>query len=202
MAKYIKGQHLSELKKQQQKQLVFWTLGNAPTQQAHNLEYRAVLNNLKLLYLLSGKIIASSSYFFESPITQSVTDSLKDFFDDGSILYFFDDDLESPTDHVKKKISKSPKGLSAYSNEQKVLSEAKKLEGFNNNLLRRPNTSISDKIVELWISDILSLEDYTIGAYISKELKSIEKQSSTKKSSLILLKIEKRILCGNILSLF
>lgn len=177
MAKYIKGQHLTDLQKEK---LVFWTKGNAPTQKVNNLTYTIVLNNLKLLYLLSGKIIASASYFFESPITQKVTDSLKSFFDEGDILFFFDDDLESPTEHAEKKISKSPKGLSAYRDKKTVLSNAKKLETFGDKLLRRPPHSISNKMVELWIVDVSSTTINSIGASIAREIPNYAKQKVVK----------------------
>ena len=173
MAKYIEAQHIRNLQKEK---LVFWTKGNAPTQQVNHLSRNVVLDSLKLLYLLSGKIIASASFFFESPITQQVTDSLKSFFEEGEILYFFDDNLDSPTEHAEKKISKSPKGLSAYRNKTIVLSNAKKLETFGNNLLRRPPLSISDKMVDLWIGEILSTNTNSIGANIAKEIRDSAKQ--------------------------
>jgi len=177
MAKYIKGQHLTDLQKEK---LVFWTKGNEPTQKVNNLTYGIVLDNLKLLYLLSGKIIASASYFFESPITQKVTDSLKSFFDEGDILFFFDEDLESPTEHAEKKISKSPKGLSVYRDKKTVLRNAKKLETLGDNLLRRPPLSISNKMVELWIGEVSSTANNSIGAYIAKEVRNYSKQKEIK----------------------
>jgi len=178
MAKYIKGQNLTDLQKDK---LVFWTKGNAPTQKVNNLTYDIVLNNLKLLYLLSGKVIASASYFLESPITQQVTDSLKSFFDEGDILFFFDDNLESPTEHAEKKISKSPKGLSAYRDKKTVLSNAKKIETFGDNLLRRPPVSISDKMVDLWINEVLSTSHNSIGASIAREISYYDKQNAIKR---------------------
>ncbi|GHU03205.1 hypothetical protein FACS1894158_01050 [Betaproteobacteria bacterium] len=177
MAKYIEGQHIRNLPKEQ---LVFWTKGNEPTQKVNNLTYNIVLNNLKLLYLLSGKIIASASYFFESTITQQVTDSLKSFFEEGDISFFFDDDLDSPTEHAEKKISKSPKGLSVYRDKKTVLINARKLEIFGNNLLRRPPLSISSKMVELWIQEVLSTTSNSIGANIAREVRNYAKQNEIK----------------------
>jgi hypothetical protein len=177
MAKYIEGQHLSTLQKEK---LVFWTKGNEPTQKANNLTYEIVLDNLKLLYLLSGKVIASASYFFESQITQQVTEALNSFFEDGDIAYFYDDNLENPTEHAKKKISNSPKELLVYRNKRVVLSIAKKLETFGNNLLRRPPLSISNKIVELWIDDVSSTANNSIGAILAKEIRDYDKQKREK----------------------
>lgn len=177
MAKYINGQHLNNLKKTD---LVFWTKGNYPTQKIGNLTYNIVINHLKLLYLLSEKIVASSSFYFESPITQQVTDTLEFFFNEGDILYFFDDDLENPTEHAKKKISKSPKGLSPYQDQKAVLRKAQKIETFGDNLLRRPNHSISDKMVDLWIEEVSSTKTNSIGDYIFKEISNNVKQKEIK----------------------
>jgi len=177
MAKYIEGQHITDFPKAH---LVFWTKGNAPTQRVNNLTYNVVLDHLKLLYLLSGKIIASASYYFESPITQQVTDSLMSFFEDGDIRFFFDEDLDSPTEHAEKKFSKSPKALSVYRNKKIILSQAKKIETLGNMLVRRPPLSISNKMVELWTGEILSVNNNSIGVAINKEIRNETKQHEIK----------------------
>ncbi|MDR1346666.1 MAG: hypothetical protein LBK03_08220 [Bacteroidales bacterium] len=184
MSKYVEGRHLSELQADKTNQIVFWTRGNFPTQQVEGLTEKIVLENFKLLYLLSGTILASTSYYFESPITQSVTLVLKDFFEDGSAVFFFDEDLDGPTDHAKSKIAKSPDGTTVYKDRKKILSDAKKLENLGDSLVRRENVSISDKMVGLWIEDILSTDNYSIGFYINKEI-TIQYQQEAIKTKLI-----------------
>ncbi|MFW0716556.1 hypothetical protein [Pedobacter sp. N23S346] len=143
----------------------FWSIGNEPTQAVNNLQADYITYHLKLLYLLSDKVLASSSFFFESEKTRMVTDNLLELFENGEILYFIDEDLENFREHGLKKINKSPSSLTAYNNKDQVLRLSKQMdEKFI--LLRRPKLSISDKIVELWIQELESFELGTIGHYI------------------------------------
>ena len=171
MSKYIEGRHLSKLQSNENSQIVFWTYGNFPTQQVEGLTERIVLDNFKLLYLLSGTIVVSASCYFESSITQSIAKILKDFFEDGSAAFFFDENLEGPVDHARSKILKSPSGALVYKDSKSVLSAAKKLELLGDNLIRRKCVSISNIMVDLWIDDVLSHEAYSIGYYVDLEIK-------------------------------
>jgi hypothetical protein len=144
----------------------FWSLGNEPTQSVNHLQADYITYHLKLLYLLSDKVLASSSFFFESEITRKVTNNLLELFENGEILYFIDEDLENFKEHGLQKIKKSPSSFTAYNNKDLVLNISKQMdERFV--LLRRPKLSISNKIVELWIEEIESNETGTLGQYIS-----------------------------------
>lgn len=173
MAGHSKERHLNDLKADDKRQVVFWTAGNEPTQQVYGLTRENVRRHLKLLYLLSDTIVASASYYFESPVTREVTQLLKSLFEDGSVLYFIDDDLEDVVDHAKKKMAKSPKGMREYSNRKEVLEKAKEIEHIGQ-LVKRPNISISNRIVELWIKDVLSSEPSSIGSWIGGIAKNPE----------------------------
>jgi hypothetical protein len=164
-----------------QEGLVAWTKGSATTQGANtNLTKEVILNHLKLLYLLSEKIITSATYFIESHITQQVTDSLKLLFEEGDIVFFIDIALEGPIEHAMKKIERNPKESSVYQDKESVFASAKKLEIFGNNILRRPSHSISDEMVNLWIYEIYSTRSDSIGVRIAKEVESKNEQESIK----------------------
>lgn len=170
-----------ELKDLTQKDIVFWSLGNAPTQVVRELSEEIVLINLKALYLLSDYIIASASFFFESEITYSITHTMKNLFESGEILYFIDEDLESAKEHGEEKIKKSPKEFRAYGNKEDILLKGKKIDSFRR-LLKRPKVSISDKMTQLWENEVLSKNKNTIGYRLNKlitcKYKFEEKQQS------------------------
>lgn len=51
---------------------VFWTLGDGPTQEDLRVSRRWLEAELKAQILLSDEILASASYFYESPLTQDL----------------------------------------------------------------------------------------------------------------------------------
>jgi len=160
---------------------VAWTTGSATTQEANqSLTTEVVLKHLKLLYLLSEKIIASATYFIESRITQQVTDALKLFFEEGDIVYFVNVTSDSPIEHAMRKIERNPKESPVYQNKDLVLASAKKLDIFRKNILRRSSDSISDKMADLWIHEVLSTRSGSIGARIAKEVESENGQNTIK----------------------
>jgi len=150
-----------------EEELAFWSSGNNPTQLLYGLTFQEALLHLKVLYLLCDKVLAASSFYFESDITRGVTKNLKLLFDRGEILYFVDETIESYTEHGLKKIEKSPPELNAYNDACMVKQKAKELDSLRY-ILRRPAFSISDKIVDLWIKDINSNEIGSIGNYLTR----------------------------------
>lgn len=153
----------------------FWSLGNNPTQKVNNLVAYNVIQHLKLLYLLSDKVLASGSFYFESEITRQITHQLQKLFEEGEILYFIDDDIENFQEHGQEKVRKSPKAFDAYSDKNLVKERAKKLDELSTPL-RRPPSSISNKIVELWLSEIHSTEPETLGGIICSTVTEKDRQ--------------------------
>lgn len=154
---------------------VFWSLGNDPTQKVNNLTFYNVVEHLKLLYLLSDKVLAAGSFYFESEITRNVTKKLQSLFENGEIVYFIDEDIENFEEHGSEKIRKSPKSLAAYKDKELVKNIAKELDSFASPL-RRPPSSISDKIVELWIKEINSIETESLGEILKSTIKDDAKR--------------------------
>jgi hypothetical protein len=129
--------------------------------------------------LLSDKILAAGSFYFESEITRQVTERLEILFEEGEILYFIDDNIEDFEEHGAEKILKSPTSFEAYNNKDIVKARAKKL----NSLyipLRRPPSSISDKIVSLWLKDLYSCEEGTLGYLIDLSIIECDKKAEIK----------------------
>lgn len=135
--------------------LAFWSLGNSPTQQISRLELQEVLLHTKALYLLSDKIVGSSSFYFESTITRQITSELAELFNRGDILYFVDDNTENYFEHGVRKAEKSPEHMLCYQDKYLVTSNSEYLEniGF---ILRRPDVCLSDTIASLWVKDVLN----------------------------------------------
>lgn len=159
--------------------ICFWSCGNKPTQELFGLTGDEVLMHLKCLYLLYDKIVCAASFYFESEITQTIAQSFNLLFKRGEILFFVDDEIEDFVEHGRLKTEKSPKELSAYSNKTLVLEKGKELNSFGH-ILKRPSYSISDRIVQLWVKDVVSRDEGTIGEYLvlfyknKDELKRIE----------------------------
>ena len=154
---------LASLKNQN---ICFWSCGNKPTQELFGLSGDEILIHLKCLYLLYDKIVCAASFFFESEITQTIARNYSILLKRGEILFFVDDEIEDFVEHGRLKTEKSPIGLSAYSDKIIVTEKGKELNSYEN-ILKRPSYSISDRIVELWINDVISREEGTIGEYLS-----------------------------------
>lgn len=163
-----------ELKDIDKSSTTFWSLGNNTTQKVNNLTFYYVVEHLKLLYLLSDKVLASGSYYFESEIAREVTTSLQTLFEKGEILYFIDEDIESFEEHGVEKIKKSPEKFEAYKDKNIVQKRGKKLDSFVIPL-RRPPSSISDKMVELWIMDLYSEDQESLGGILKSTIKDNDK---------------------------
>jgi hypothetical protein len=159
-----------ELKDIDKSSATYWSLGNDSTQKVNNLSFYYVVEHLKLLYLLSDKVLASGSYYFESEIARQVTKELQALFENREILYFIDEDIENFSEHGAVKRMKTPKTFEAYKDKDLVKKRGKELDSFAVPL-KRPPSSISDKIVELWIRE-LSLEDpESLGGIIKSTIK-------------------------------
>ena len=167
---------LTSLKNQN---ICFWSCGNKPTQELFGLTGDEVLMHLKCLYLLYDKIVCAASFYFESEITQTIARNFNLLFKRGEILFFVDDEIEDFVEHGRLKTEKSPKELSVYSNKILVIEKGEDLNSFDH-ILKRPSYSISDKIVQLWVKDVVSRDEGTIGEHLilfyknKHELKRIE----------------------------
>lgn len=146
----------------------FWVAGNAPTQTSYGLDIEEILLHLKALYLLTDRIVAAASYYFESETTREITTRLNRLFEGGEIIFFVDALVEDFIEHSASKIKHSPKELTSYNDKEIVKARAIELNSFGY-ILKRPSTSISDKIVDIWIRDISSDTPGTLG-YILNQL--------------------------------
>jgi hypothetical protein len=155
--------------------VVFWSSGNEPTQKIYSLSKEEILLHIKALYLLSDKIIGSGSFFFESIITREIvcnknSQGFDNLFKNGSILFFTEEHIDSFTEHGLRKMERSPESTIAYKNKKLVIEMGKYLDSIGN-ILRRPSIDISNKIVELWIKDLLSDEPYSLGGHLKRNVK-------------------------------
>ena len=144
-------------------QETFWSSGNNPTQLAWGLSFNEVLRHFKALYLLSDKILAAASFYFESSITREVTERLQLLFERKDIVFFVDASVSSFYEHGIIKIEKSPSGLDAYKDRTIVIAHGRQLDSIGN-LFKRSPYSISDEIAKIWIEDVESCFSGTIGA--------------------------------------
>lgn len=145
----------------------FWVAGNKPTQSSYGLDVEEIYLHLKALYLLTDRIVAAASYYFESEITREITAKLKRLFEEGDVVFFVDALVEDFTEHGASKIEHSPKNLISYSNKETVEKRADELNSYGY-ILKRPSQSISDKIVDIWIRDISSNIPGTLGYALIK----------------------------------
>ena len=143
--------------------IAFWSAGNKPTQDLFGLSATTAALHLRLLYLLSDHVVGSASFFLESSVTRSVVREHKAFTDTGELLFFIDEGVADFREHGREKMTKSPRGLKAYSDREAVLGRATEL-GTASLALKRRHVSISDAIADLWIADLLSSESGAIGA--------------------------------------
>lgn len=157
----------------------FWALGNFPTQELLSLSESEIQIHLKVLYLLSDKVLGSSSFYLESEITRRVTQKLKYLFERGDIIYFVDSSIEDYREHAMLKIEKSPPGFYAYRNRRVVLERARALDSLGH-ILRRPSYSISDRIVDLWVEDVNSLLRGSVGELLSRVIMDERKRTKIK----------------------
>lgn len=149
--------------------LGFWSSGNAPTQKVHSLEQEQVILTLKSLYLVSDKVVAAASFYYESGKTRVAAHELESLFASGDVMFFLDENIEDFDEHGRRKVEKSPKGLHAYADLEQVRLLGKRLKRLSG-VLRRPGLSISDRIVELWIQDIYSQSEGSLGNLLAAEM--------------------------------
>lgn len=157
----------------------FWSGGNAPTQKVLHLDEEEVLLHLKASFLLSDKIIAAASFYFESIVTRQVVDQMWPIFKRGEILFFIDEELEDYTEHGIAKIEKSPTNLCCYRDKESIKVFGNILDSIGH-VLRRPSQSISDKIAEQWTDDINSISPGTIGFTLKEMCKNFDSLHSIK----------------------
>jgi predicted nucleotide-binding protein len=145
--------------------IVFWSRGNGPTQQALGISSGDALIHLRALYLLADRVAAAASFYFESDMTRDVVKQVRPLLSNGDLLFFVNEDIDSFTEHGILKIEKSPGELTAYQDPHKVEALGINLDR-SGDVLYRPSTDISARIVELWLDDLVSSEDGTLGAIV------------------------------------
>lgn len=150
----------------------FWTNGNFPTQRVNHLASKQIERELIALYLLADKINAAASFYLESEVTRIITLNNLSLFSTGEIAFFLDNDLEDAVDHAKKKISKNPVGTRYHSDKKEVLEHAAELDTLNLTS-KRPKISISDRMVNLWIRDLTTTSEGSIGNFLASEVDSV-----------------------------
>jgi hypothetical protein len=168
---YLNHFTLDELAK-----FVFWSYGNAPTQRSLRIDYEELQTQFKALYLLTNKIIASSSYYYESELTRKITENFQNIFYSGEALFFIDENIKNFSRHGLFKIKKSPETLSAYNDKQMVITYGKKLDSIGI-VLRRQHKSISEKMRYIWSKDIFSDDSYSLGKYIELHEENIHEDT-------------------------
>lgn len=142
---------------------VFWTLGDGPTQEDLRVSPRCLEAELKAQVLLSEEILASASYFYESPLTQSlVVGSARGLVRDGELRLFIGSDLENFEHHANEKARKSPSGMLEYGRPAKLARLSRQLDRLTEPLFRRP-VDISGSIVEMWLADVMDIRTGTLG---------------------------------------
>lgn len=161
----------------QDEQVLFWSSGNGPTQAVLGLTEQDVISHLKALYLLSDRVLAAASFYFESALTRAATRTCRDFFEGGNVIYFVGEGVSDFEDHGERKIEKSPKNLLCYKNVGLVSAQAKELNGLGN-IFKRPADSISDKMVEMWAADVFSSEPGSVGAYLARSINNTEDRAA------------------------
>ena len=150
--------------------MVFWSGGNLPTQNSLGVMLDDAYTWFKALLLLSGKIVASSSFFYESEITREITREFDEVFRSGNALYFIDENISNFSEHGLLKIEKSPKSLGAYNDIERVKIYGSQLDTLGITL-RRPPDSISKKIQYLWASDVYSTDSKSLGMFLQNSMK-------------------------------
>lgn len=156
---------------------VLWSRGNAPTQEAESLGPNVLRLHFISAYLLSDRLVASASYFYESARTRELTREFADIFRRGDAVYFVDENLDGFQHHALRKKEKSPVALGSYHNEILVASASAELNALNY-IVRRSDKSVSEGIVRLWSADLLSSNEGTLGWALTRVVKDAERARS------------------------
>ena len=82
----------------------FWSTGNFPTQKAFSLSEHDVYMHLVGLILLSKRVLASASFYYESRITRKVVRRLDHAFKSGDVLFFINEQYDCAKDHGEAKM--------------------------------------------------------------------------------------------------
>lgn len=153
---------------------VFWSRGNAPTQKTERLDLKVLRLHFVAAYLLSDKLVASASFFFESSDTRKVTREFAEVFRRGDAIYFVDESMDGFHHHGRRKREKSPTSLHCYHDGQLIESVSNELESLDY-ILRRPDKSVSEGIAKLWSADVISSQKGTLGFQLARVIKEKER---------------------------
>ena len=166
----MKDLYLYSFDEEEKKDMVFWSGGNFPTQVSLGASFDDIRMWFKALFLLSRKIIASSSFYYESEITRKITEEFNEIFRTENALYFIDENISNFSEHGLLKIEKSPKTLSAYSDIEQV-----KMYGVTLDMLgialKRPPDSIGKKIQYMWVKDVFSQDSKSLGMFLRRSMR-------------------------------
>lgn len=149
-------------------EIVLWSRGNRPTQVAFSISEPSALLHLRALCLLADRVLAAGSYYFESMITRAAVDALRPLLEDDKMLFFVSEEYETFTEHGLDKIDKSPTTLRAYADIGVVVERGATLDR-RATLLRRPGVGLSEAIVALWSTDLLSDSPGSLGDLVRGE---------------------------------
>lgn len=142
---------------------VFWTLGDGPTQEDLRVSRRWLEAELKAQILLSDEILASASYFYESPLTQDlILGPARGLVREGDLRFFVGSDLQNFEHHASEKARKSPREMLEYGQPAKLARLSRQLDRLADPMFRRP-VDISGRIVELWVADLDDDRPGTLG---------------------------------------
>lgn len=159
--------NIDELSDENLKNSVFWSYGNFPTQTLMNISYDDFEMHFKILYLLSEKIFASASFFYESDFTRKIFEKFKSFFYSGEVL-FFTQSL-SYSEHGERKIANSPKNFDIYTTPKIIIEQSKLLDDLGYIVKRDKTRGISKKIIDLWLTNLSSEKANTLGYYFQNK---------------------------------
>ena len=133
---------------------VFWTLGDGPTQEVRRLTYYELELALKAQVLLTDEILASASFFYESPLTAALLSGPgRGLVRDRELRLFVGRDVEGFEHHALEKARKSPTEMREYARPTRLIRLSRQLDRLTEPLFRRP-VDISGAIVELWRDQI------------------------------------------------
>lgn len=165
---------ITDLSQLSGERITFWSRGNAPTQQAFNISDAEVILHFKALYLLSDRVIAAASFYFESDTTRRVAREMRHLLNGSDLLFFVNEEVENFTEHGMQKVKKSPEGMDAYADKEQVRELGAQLDS-TSSILHRPDVDISGQIIDLWANDLTSDKLGTLGEIVSR----LESSSAT-----------------------
>ena len=135
----------------------FWSAGNQPTQLVFNLDEKLAERHLKALILISNRVLASASFYFESGITRRIARKNSVYLERGDLLFFVNEEYQSIKDHAEQKRRKSPEPLVGNYSGIRVGRFSNELSDAGDTLFR-PDVDLSALIRQVWRLDLSAVE--------------------------------------------